>query len=74
MDDRGTGNHSLRGGGLTFGFIRLVFLYIGYVHVNFHAIQFYLFQMPATNEDNVGLQLWVNLARKDKMVAPRYQV
>lgn len=30
-------------------------------------------EMPATKEVNRGLQLWVNLAAKDKMMDPRYQ-
>ncbi|KAM5569960.1 pirin-like protein [Rosa sericea] len=30
-------------------------------------------EMPAGAERNNGLQLWINLARKDKMVEPRYQ-
>jgi redox-sensitive bicupin YhaK (pirin superfamily) len=30
-------------------------------------------EMPATDGDNYGLQLWVNLAAKDKMGAPQYQ-
>eukprot|EP01116_Phalansterium_solitarium_P022660 TRINITY_DN756_c0_g1_i4.p1 TRINITY_DN756_c0_g1~~TRINITY_DN756_c0_g1_i4.p1 ORF type:complete len:332 (+),score=85.14 TRINITY_DN756_c0_g1_i4:89-1084(+) len=30
-------------------------------------------EMPATDGDNRGLQLWVNLASKDKMVEPGYQ-
>lgn len=29
--------------------------------------------MPATEELNVGLQLWINLKAKDKMVEPAYQ-
>lgn len=30
-------------------------------------------EMPATKELNHGLQLWVNLGSKDKLVEPRYQ-
>lgn len=30
-------------------------------------------EMPATDADNVGLQLWVNLAAKEKMTKPQYQ-
>lgn len=30
-------------------------------------------EMPATDEENTGLQLWINLASKDKMVKPAYQ-
>lgn len=30
-------------------------------------------EMPATDSDNVGLQLWVNLPKKKKMMAPNYQ-
>lgn len=31
-------------------------------------------EMPASrNQDSVGFQLWLNLAKKDKMVEPRYQ-
>lgn len=30
-------------------------------------------EMPATDNVNVGLQLWVNLAAKDKMTKPEYQ-
>lgn len=30
-------------------------------------------EMPETDGDNVGLQLWVNLAAKDKMTKPDYQ-
>lgn len=30
-------------------------------------------EMPATDGDNTGLQLWVNLAAKDKMIKPDYQ-
>ena len=30
-------------------------------------------EMPATDGNNVGLQLWVNLAAKDKMTKPQYQ-
>jgi len=30
-------------------------------------------EMPATSGENSGLQLWVNLAAKDKMMEPRYQ-
>ncbi|XP_003391376.1 PREDICTED: pirin-like protein [Amphimedon queenslandica] len=30
-------------------------------------------EMPAGDGDNVGLQLWINLKKKDKMVEPRYQ-
>jgi redox-sensitive bicupin YhaK (pirin superfamily) len=30
-------------------------------------------EMPATGEENVGLQLWVNLPRSEKMCEPRYQ-
>lgn len=30
-------------------------------------------EMPATDGVNVGLQLWVNLAAKDKMCKPDYQ-
>lgn len=30
-------------------------------------------EMPHSNGDNTGLQLWVNLARADKMVEPAYQ-
>ena len=30
-------------------------------------------EMPFGNEVSHGLQLWVNLAKKDKMVEPAYQ-
>eukprot|EP00178_Gracilaria_changii_P001985 TRINITY_DN128_c0_g1_i2.p2 TRINITY_DN128_c0_g1~~TRINITY_DN128_c0_g1_i2.p2 ORF type:complete len:178 (-),score=28.86 TRINITY_DN128_c0_g1_i2:738-1271(-) len=30
-------------------------------------------EMPATDGSNIGLQLWVNLAAKDKMIKPQYQ-
>lgn len=30
-------------------------------------------EMPQTDGDNAGLQLWVNLAAKDKMTKPEYQ-
>ncbi|KAL2632813.1 hypothetical protein R1flu_004292 [Riccia fluitans] len=30
-------------------------------------------EMPGGNEPSVGLQLWVNLAAKDKMIEPKYQ-
>lgn len=30
-------------------------------------------EMPATKELNHGLQLWVNLSKKDKMIEPKYQ-
>jgi redox-sensitive bicupin YhaK (pirin superfamily) len=30
-------------------------------------------EMPATNDDNIGLQLWVNLPKKFKMIEPKYQ-
>lgn len=30
-------------------------------------------EMPATDGDNVGLQLWVNLAARNKMTMPQYQ-
>lgn len=30
-------------------------------------------EMPATDGDNVGLQLWVNLAKSQKMTKPQYQ-
>ncbi|KAI0561522.1 pirin [Gracilaria domingensis] len=30
-------------------------------------------EMPATAGSNIGLQLWVNLAAKDKMTKPQYQ-
>lgn len=30
-------------------------------------------EMPATDDENIGLQLWVNLAAKDKMTKPQYQ-
>lgn len=30
-------------------------------------------EMPASDGDNVGLQLWVNLAKVDKMTTPKYQ-
>lgn len=29
--------------------------------------------MPATSEENIGLQLWVNLPKSEKMCEPRYQ-
>lgn len=30
-------------------------------------------EMPAGEGPNTGLQLWINLSRKDKMIEPRYQ-
>ena len=30
-------------------------------------------EMPATPNENTGLQLWVNLARDQKMIDPAYQ-
>ncbi|KAI4370413.1 hypothetical protein MLD38_018767 [Melastoma candidum] len=30
-------------------------------------------EMPATDGPNTGLQLWINLSSKDKMIEPRYQ-
>jgi redox-sensitive bicupin YhaK (pirin superfamily) len=30
-------------------------------------------EMPAADTDNYGLQLWVNLAARDKMIPPNYQ-
>ncbi|XP_064985209.1 pirin-like protein [Musa acuminata AAA Group] len=30
-------------------------------------------EMPADEGENTGLQLWINLSAKDKMMAPRYQ-
>ena len=30
-------------------------------------------EMPASQGENIGLQLWINLSRKDKMVEPQYQ-
>lgn len=30
-------------------------------------------EMPASDGDNIGLQLWINLKAKDKMVEPAYQ-
>lgn len=30
-------------------------------------------EMPVSDEAVVGLQLWVNLSRRDKMVEPAYQ-
>lgn len=30
-------------------------------------------EMPAESGDNTGLQLWINLSSKDKMIEPRYQ-
>lgn len=30
-------------------------------------------EMPVTDGDNTGLQLWVNLAAKHKMTKPQYQ-
>lgn len=30
-------------------------------------------EMPVSEEPVVGLQLWVNLSRRDKMVEPAYQ-
>ena len=30
-------------------------------------------EQPATDNDNVGLQLWVNLSKKNKLVEPAYQ-
>jgi len=30
-------------------------------------------EIPGNNEESHGLQLWVNLAKKDKLVDPAYQ-
>ena len=30
-------------------------------------------EMPATDGNNIGMQLWVNLAKKSKMTKPQYQ-
>lgn len=30
-------------------------------------------EMPGTDGINIGLQLWVNLAKADKMIKPNYQ-
>ena len=30
-------------------------------------------EMPAGDGENVGLQLWINLSRENKMVEPQYQ-
>ena len=29
--------------------------------------------MPATKEESIGLQLWLNLENKNRMIDPRYQ-